>query len=163
VLSKLRDNRSILQKVSPERRTKPGWFAGIAKTSPAGMTKIALNTCYNSYLFCFPRSAEMAFFSSLFTSLNNNGINYMILNNTLPFPDTDFCNYASIFNSFQYRKTSTQSGSKITPHTPPRDFLRFTVNLHNMNWSTVSPVTGSFGVLRWISWSPPAQYKNVWI
>jgi len=40
----------------------------------------------------------MAFFSSLFTSLNNNDINYMILNNTLPFPDTDFCNYAFIDN-----------------------------------------------------------------
>jgi len=64
------------------------------------MTKIALNTCYNSYLFCFPRSAEMAFFSSLFTSLNNNDINYMILNNTLPFPDTDFCNYAAFTDSF---------------------------------------------------------------
>ena len=58
------------------------------------MTKIALNTCNNSYLFCFPRSTEMTFFSSLFTSLNYNDINYMILINNLLFTDTDFCNYA---------------------------------------------------------------------
>jgi len=95
MFSKLRDNGSILQKSFPERRTTTRGFADITKTSSAGMTKIALNASNNSNFFCFPRPTWAAFFSTLFTSLNNYAINYMILNNNLLFLDTVFCNYAS--------------------------------------------------------------------
>jgi hypothetical protein len=58
-----------------------------------------LNASNNSNFFCFPRPTWAAFFSTLFTSLNNYAINYMILNNNLLFLDTVFCNYAKFYKS----------------------------------------------------------------